>query len=87
MESEKYAFITCLQVREVLRPGTSYGKQIFSQALENIFEEYPNFRGVISDPRLVRYYQRLGIEILNDMNNEDGVCIGIGNEKTFKRCH
>jgi hypothetical protein len=45
--------------------------EIFSQTIANILEKTDTFWGVISDERLRKYYEYFGIEIVNDMHNED----------------
>ena len=84
LESEKYAYITCLQIRDNLRQN-NYGTQILSKSGKDILEEFHNVRWVFSKQQLIQYYKYFGMEIVNNAQNKDGLFIWTFNEKTFRK--
>jgi len=86
LESEKYSYITCLQIREILR-WTNYWVELFSKSVNEILKEFHKFRWVVSKEKLLPYYKYFWFEPINTMKNEDGLFILTCDEKSFKKRH
>lgn len=72
---EHTSFISCLQVRDMYR-GDGHGARIMREALDAILAEHGGrVWGVVSDPRLVRWYEALGGRVLSPAENKDGLWI------------
>jgi hypothetical protein len=86
LEHEKYAYITCLQIRDVFR-NERYWTEIISKSVEQMLKQFHKFRWVVSDPKLLPYYGRFGFEVVNDMPNKDWLYIITSDEKLFIKRH
>ena len=86
LECEKYAYITCLQIRDVFR-NERYWTEILSKSIEEILKQFHKFRWVVSDQKLLHYYSRFGLDIANDMPNKDWLYIITSDEKKFIKRH
>lgn len=85
LEEEKYAYMSCLHVRDMFR-GKMYGTELFSKALQKIMEMYPKAWGVVSEPELLHWYEYFGGKVQNCMNgNEDKLAIVTFDERTIRR--
>ena len=83
---ENYSYLTCLQIRDVFRGGSS-GIRSFSKLMEEILKKFPKIRCVVPNERLITYYKYFGGEIINNMDNEDNLALIIGDEKSFIKRH
>jgi hypothetical protein len=86
LEREKYSYITCLQIRDVLR-WPNYWAELFSKSVSEILKEFHKFRWVVSKEKLLPYYKYFWFEPINTINNEDGLFILTCDEKSFKKRH
>jgi len=86
LASENYSYLTCLQIRDAFRGG-NHGVELFSKSVEKILKEFHRFRWVVSDEKLLPYYQYFGAEIINNMDNKDHAALIIGDEKSFIKRH
>ncbi|MDO8183778.1 MAG: hypothetical protein Q7T49_02230 [bacterium] len=73
-EAEDYHFISCLQVRDVFR-GQNYGRRMMARALKTVGTKYPNLWGVVSDHKLIQWYQQLGAKLISPLDNQDRLWI------------
>lgn len=74
LEAFGASYLSCLQVRS---PHQSRGiaATVFPQVLEVVIRERGPFWGVVSDLRLLRWYQSLGAQLLSPMDSKDGLWI------------
>lgn len=86
LEYEKYAYITCLQIRDVFRNHGNW-TELMSKSIEQIIKKFDKFRWVVSNPKLLDYYRRFGLEIVNTSQNQDWLYLVTSDEKTFKKRH
>jgi hypothetical protein len=84
LESEKYAYLTCLQIRDVFRSGRVWVELLW-KSLEQIFKKFSRVRCVVEDPRLLPYYKYFGAEIVNEALNTDGLYLLVWDEKSFMK--
>ncbi len=68
------AYISCLQVRPPRR-DQHVSHHLFPRAIEAIMRTHPRVWGVVSEPRLVPWYQRCGATLLSPRENRDGFWI------------
>jgi predicted GNAT family N-acyltransferase len=86
LESEKYAYLSCLQIRDAFRSDRA-GVELLSKSLEWILKEFHKVRCVVEDPKLLSYYKYFGAEIVNEVLNKDKLYILIWDEKSFAKRH
>lgn len=86
LEYEKYAYITCLQIRDVFRNHRNW-TELMSKSIEQIIKKFDKFRWVVSNPKLLDYYKRFGFNVVNNGVNLDWLYIITSDEKTFKKRH
>lgn len=86
LEHEKYAYITCLQIRDIFR-YSKYWTELMSKSLEEIVKKFDKFRWVVSNPNLLEYYKGFGLEIVNNMPNKDSLYLVSCDGKTFIKKH
>lgn len=67
-------YISCLQVRDVRR-GTGTGTQMMRRAVDAILDRHGAVWGVVSNPRLIPWYQVLGAQLLSPLDNRDGLWV------------
>jgi len=79
--SEGSSFISCLQVRDPRR-GTGVGTQMTQRAINAILKRHSDVWGVVSDPRLLAWYQTLGASTPSTLENNDGLWIVSWNAQT-----
>lgn len=71
---ERASFVSCLQVRDPRR-GARVGDVMFGRAIAAMLRQHHGIWGVVSDPRLLPWYQRLGAEIMSSPDNLDDLWI------------
>jgi len=86
LESEKYAYITCLQIRDVFRNSRCW-IELISNSLEQIIKKFDRFWWVVSDPKLLNYYSRFGLDVVNSSKNKDWLYLISWDSKTFIKRH
>lgn len=84
LENEKYAYITCLQIREIFRSERKW-RELLSKAMDEIVKKFSQVRWVVSDPKLLPYYTRLGMNIVNNFPNEDWLYLITADEKLLSQ--
>ncbi|MCF7834487.1 hypothetical protein K9M48_00330 [Candidatus Gracilibacteria bacterium] len=84
LESAKYAYITCLQIRDVLRGG-NYGIELLSKAFEKILDRFEKVWGVVSKQELLSYYAYFGAKIENQIDNNDNLFLITMDRQGFKK--
>lgn len=72
--AEGFQYITCLQVRNVLR-GQGHGTAIMRRALKSILATHNKVWGAVSNPRLLPWYAHLGAHVRSGTHNEDKLWI------------
>jgi len=72
LESVGASYISCLQVRGVHR-GQSHGDMLMRHSLTTITETFGKVWGVVEDQTLLPWYESLGMEVLNEKPNLDGL--------------
>lgn len=82
LESQKYAYLSCLQIRDVFRSGRA-GVELLGKSLEQILKEFHKAWCVVEDPKLLDYYKYFGAEIVNEITNKDNLYLLVGDEKSF----
>lgn len=86
LEHQKYAYITCLQIRNVFR-NERHWTEIISKTIEQIIKKYDKFRWVVSNPRLLEYYKRFGLDVINEPSNKDWLYLISWDTKKFIKRH
>ncbi len=86
LDSEKYTYLSCLQIRDVFRTWR-VGVELLSKTLHQIFQTIPKVQCVVADERLLSYYKYFGGEIVNEMVNKDHLYIMTCDQKDFIKRH
>lgn len=85
IEAEKYAYMTCLHVRDMFR-GKLYGTELFSKALQTVLKDYPKAWGVVSESELLHWYEYFGGVVQNCISgNSDKLAIVTFDQDTVRR--
>jgi hypothetical protein len=74
LESADYAYITCLQIRDVLR-WSNYWRELFAKALAQVLDRFEKVWWVVSHKELLPYYSYFGAKIENNIENKDNLTL------------
>jgi len=86
LESEKYAYLSCLQIRDIFKTDKPW-MELLSKSLHEILKEFHRVRCVVQDPKLLSYYTYFGAELVNNTRNKDWLYIMSWDEKSFTKRH
>ncbi len=73
LERAGASYISCLQVREVLR-GAGHGTELLHKAMKTILRKHPVVWAVC-EPELLPWYQAGGAAVLNRPHNNDNLAL------------
>lgn len=84
LEQAKYEYITCLQIRDVLR-WTNYWRELLSKAFEKILDRFEKVWWVVSKEELLWYYSYFWAKVENQIKNDDNLFLITIWKEWFKR--
>lgn len=74
LESEKAAYISCLQIRQPFR-FSGNGKELMERTLRVILKEHGKVWGVVAHPELLSMYTGLGARVHSTLHNKDKLAV------------
>lgn len=86
LEDNSYAYITCLQIRDGFRQNRLW-TELISRSLEQILKRFEKFWWVVEYSKLLPYYERFGLQVINNYENEDNLWLIVGDIDSFVKRH